>query len=49
MAAILPVIACCAVITIALGIFAVLGLSKKNKDPADQKETSRRLSDWRES
>ena len=38
MAAILPVILCCALISLALGIVAVLGLSKKGKKPANQEE-----------
>ncbi len=36
MLAVLPIILCCTVIPLALGIVAVLGLSRKDKQPADQ-------------
>ena len=49
MLVVLPIIVCCALIPLALGIVAVLGLSKRDKKPADQEATSHRLSDWRES
>ena len=38
MAFILPVIACCAVITIALGIVAVMGLSRRDKNSVTHDE-----------
>ncbi len=47
--AVLPIILCCALIPLALGVVAVLGLSKRDKKPADQEEATPRLSDWRES
>ncbi len=49
MLAVLPIIVCCALVSLVLGVVAVLGLSKRDKKPADQEETNRRLSDWRES
>ncbi len=49
MPAVLPIILCCALIPLAMGIVAVLGLSKRDKKPADQEEATPRLSDWRES
>ncbi len=49
MIAVLPIILCCALVPLALGIFAFLGLSKKDKKPADQGEATPRLADWKES
>ena len=42
MLTVLSIVACCALVPLALGIVAVLGLSKKNKNPTGQEETSRR-------
>ncbi len=49
MLAVLPIILCCTLIPLALGIVAVLGLSKRDKKPADQEEATPQLADWRES
>ena len=49
MLAVLPIIVCCALIPLALGIVAVLGLSKRDKKAAGQEEPSHRISDMRES
>ena len=49
MLAVLPIILCCALVPLALGIVAVLGLSKRDKKPADQEEATPQLADWRES
>ncbi len=38
MLAVIPIIVCCALIPLAMGIVAVLGLSKKDKKPADPTE-----------
>ncbi len=49
MLAVLPIILCCALVPLALGIVAVLGFSKKDKKPADQEEATPQLVNWRES
>ena len=49
MLAVLPIILCCALVTLALGIVAVRGLSKRNGKPADQEEATPKLSDLRKS
>ena len=49
MLAVLPIILCCALVPLALGIVAVLGLSKKDKKAAHQEEATPQLSDWRQS